>query len=96
MVYRDYVNDDEGADTGGLGYDAQGTQKAFGTIAPPAGDRRYPANDTSTADLVRLVMTRVGNRVEVTAEVAALRHPGSTVLALAVDSDGNPRTGGGT
>jgi len=96
VVYRDYVNDDEGADTGGLGYDAQGTQKAFGTIAPPAGDQRYPASDTSTADLVRLVLTRVGDRVQVTAEVAALRHPGSTVLALAVDSDGNPRTGGGT
>jgi len=96
LIYRDYVNDDEGADTGGVGYDAQGTSSAFGTLAAPAGDQRYPANDTGTADLVSLKLTRVGGRVEVVAEVAALRHPGSTVLALAVDTDGNPRTGGGT
>ena len=96
VVYRDYVNDDEGADTGGIGYDAQGTSSAFGTLAPPAGDQRYPADDTSTADLVRLELSRVGDRVQVVAEVAALRHPNSTVLALAVDTDGRPATGGGT
>lgn len=96
VVYRDYVNDDEGADTGGLGYDARSTQNAFGTLAPPAGDVRYPDGQESTADLVRLTLTRVGSRVQVVAEVAALHDPRSTVLALAVDSDGNPRTGGGT
>jgi len=80
VVYRDYVNDDEGADTGGIGYDAQGTSSSFGTLAPPAGDQRYPADDTSTADLVRLELSRVGDRVQVIAEVAALRHPNSTVL----------------
>lgn len=96
LVYRDYVNDDEGADTGGIGYDAQGTSNAFGTLAAPAGDQRYPADDTSTADLVRLQLTRVGQRVQVVAEVAALRHPQSTVLELAIDTDGNPKTGGGT
>ncbi|MGZ6793686.1 MAG: hypothetical protein ACXVFV_12075, partial [Mycobacteriales bacterium] len=96
VVYRDYVNDDEGADSGGLGYDARSTQNAFGTLAPPAGDVRYPAGQESTADLVRLTLTRAGDRVDVVAEVAALHDPRSTVLALAVDTDGNPRTGGGT
>lgn len=96
VVYRDYVNDDEGADTGGIGYDTQSTSNAFGTLAAPAGDKRYPATDTSTADLVKLTLSRVGNRVQVVAEVAALRHPGSTLLALAVDTDGKQATGGGT
>ena len=46
VVYRDYVYDDEGADTGDIGYG--GTQNAFGTLAHPAGDQRYPTA-TSTA-----------------------------------------------
>lgn len=94
VVYRDYVNDDQGADTGGLGYD--GTQKAFGTLAPPAGDARYPADRISSADLVRLELSRRGQVVDVVAEVAALYTPGDTVLTLAVDTDGNVDTGGGT
>lgn len=93
VVYRDYVYDDEGADTGGLGYD--GTQNAFGTLALPAGDQRYPASDINTADLVKLELTRAGNTVNVVAEMNALFHPDSTILALAVDTDGNPATGGG-
>ena len=69
VVYRDYVNDDHGADTGGTGYE-QGTQNAFGTLAHPAGDLRYPADRISSADLVRLELTRVGSRIDVVAEVA--------------------------
>ena len=94
VVYRDYVNDDHGADTGGIGY--QGTQNAFGTLAHPAGDKRYAADRISVADLVDLTLTRRGDRVDVVAETAALYRPGDTVLALAIDTDGNPRTGGGT
>ena len=93
VVYRDYVYDDEGADTGDIGYN--GTQNAFGTLAHPAGDKRYPAGDINTADLVNLRLTRSGNSVVVTAELNALLHSGSTILALAVDTDGNPATGGG-
>lgn len=95
VVYRDYVYDDEGADTGGIGYDAQGTSSAFGTLAAPAGDQRYPATDTNSADLVSLRLTRVGQRVQVTAELNALRTARSTVLELAVDTDGKAGTGGG-
>ncbi len=94
VVYRDYVNDDLGADTGGTGYE-QGTQNAFGTLAHPAGDVRYPAGRISSADLVRLELSRVGNRIDVVAETAALYTAGDTVLTLAVDTDGNPGTGGG-
>ena len=96
VVYRDYVYDDEGADTGGLGYDSNNTQNAFGTLAMPAGDFRYPGKDINTADLVRLELARVGDRVQVTAELNALFRRNSTVLAIAVDTDGNPKTGGGT
>ncbi|MCU1693642.1 MAG: hypothetical protein JWM64_2733 [Frankiales bacterium] len=94
VVYRDYVNDDEGADTGGSGLE-EGTANAFGTLAHPAGDVRYPAGRISSADLVRLQLTRVGDRVDVVAETAALYTAKDTVLTLAVDTDGNARTGGG-
>lgn len=95
VVYRDYVYDDEGADTGGIGYDPSNTANAFGTLAIPAGDQRYPAADTNSADLVDLRLTRIGRQVRVVAELGALRRADSTVLALAVDTDGNRATGGG-
>ncbi|MDK3255980.1 hypothetical protein [Blastococcus capsensis] len=94
VVYRDYVNDDHGADTGGIGYN--GTQRAFGTLAHPAGDQRYAEDRISVADLVRLELSRHGNRINVAAETAALYRPDDTVLALAIDTDGDPMTGGGT
>ncbi len=94
VVYRDYVNDDEGADTGGTGFE-KGTANAFGTLAHPAGDVRYPAGKVSSADLVRLQLTRVGSRVDVVAETAALYTAKDTVLTLAVDTDGKAGTGGG-
>src|SRR4051794_7938545 len=94
VTYRDYVYDDEGADRGDLGYN-EGTQNAFGTLAHPAGDVRYPADDTNAADLVKLELSRAGDTVQVRAELNALRKPDSTILALAVDTDGNPATGGG-
>lgn len=94
LVYRDYVYDDAGADEGDLGY-GRGTQSAYGTLAHPAGDVRYPADAITTADLVQLTLTRVGNTVEVVAELNALYTPDSTVLAVAVDTDGDNATGGG-
>ena len=94
VVYRDYVYDDEGADSGDIGY-GENTQNAFGTLAHPAGDQRYPKGDINSADLVRLTLTRSGDSVLVSAEMNALFHPRSTILAIAVDSDGDPATGGG-
>src|SRR4051812_4261902 len=94
LVYRDYVYDDEGADTGDTGSN-DGTQSAFGTLAHPAGDKRYPAEDTNSADLVRLELVRAGDRVDVLGELNALRTARSTILAIAVDTDDDPSTGGG-
>jgi dienelactone hydrolase len=94
ITYRDYVYDDEGADRGDVGYN-ENTQNAFGTLAHPAGDVRYPADDTNAADLVKLELSRAGDTVHVRAELNALRKPDSTILALAVDTDGNASTGGG-
>src|SRR3954452_6057373 len=94
VTYRDYVYDDEGADKGDVGYN-EGTQNAFGTLAHPAGDERYPADDTNAADLVRLELSRAGARVDVLAELNALRNARSTILAIAVDTDDDPATGGG-
>jgi hypothetical protein len=94
VTYRDYVYDDEGADTGDTGYGV-GTQSAFGTLAHPAGDVRYPADDTNAADLVKLELSRDGGSVTVKAELNALRKADSTIVAIAVDTDGNPATGGG-
>ena len=94
LVYRDYVYDDAGADEGDTGY-GRGTQNAYGTLAHPAGDVRYPADAISTADLVSLTLTRAGDRLEVVAQLNALYTPDSTVLAVAIDSDNDPLTGGG-
>src|SRR6476661_3782101 len=94
VVYRDYVYDDEGADSGDTGY-GENTQNAFGTLAHPAGDQRYAPDDTNSADLVRLELSRAGDQVNVRAELNALRKPDSTVLAIAVDTDDNQATGGG-
>src|SRR3954468_5378976 len=61
VTYRDYVYDDEGADRGDLGYN-EGTQNAFGTLAHPAGDLRYPATTptprTSSSSCCRAPATR--------------------------------------
>jgi pimeloyl-ACP methyl ester carboxylesterase len=94
LVYRDYVYDDTGRDTGDIGY-SRGTQRAYGTLAHPAGDLRYAPDATQSADLVSLSLTRVGDRIDVLAEMNALYTPGSTVLAIAVDTDGDQATGGG-
>src|SRR3954454_3259286 len=94
VTYRDYVYDDEGADRGDVGYN-EGTQSAFGTLAHPAGDVRYPADDTNAVELVKLELSRSGGTIEVRAELNALRKPDSTILAVAVDTDDNAATGGG-
>jgi len=86
LVYRDYVYDDEGADTGKSGYGmSPDTSNAYGTLAPPAGDIRYAtAADVNSADLVNLRLSRTATGLHVVAELNALSRPDSTVLAIAV------------
>jgi hypothetical protein len=92
LAYHDYVYDDGGADTlGAAGPVAVATSSQ---LAPLSGDERY-ATDVSSADLVDLTLKPQGSQLLVSAHLNALRDPRSTVLAVAIDSDNNPATGGG-
>src|SRR5437764_1437967 len=90
IVYNDYVDDDYGADTGN-----SNTPSRTAGLAPTAGDESYPDGKDATADIVRLTLRVDGDRLDVTGLMNALYVPDSTVLAVAIDSDGNPLTGGG-
>lgn len=91
LVYSDYVHDDYGADTG-----AVQTTSRTASLAPTAGDQGYPqAGQDATADLVRLTLRVRRGRLRVRGLVNALFEPGQTVLALAIDTDADPATGGG-
>ena len=90
LVYNDYVDDDYGADTG-----AYLTSSRTSGLSPTAGDETYPEGQIATADLVRLTLGVNGNRLEIDAELNALFKRNSTVVAVAIDSDGDQETGGG-
>jgi dienelactone hydrolase len=91
LVYGDYVDDDFGADTGAF----NSTSRTAG-LAPSAGDQTYPSShDDGTADLIRLTLRPRGNKLAVTGLLNALYEPGQTTLAVAIDTDGNQKTGGG-
>jgi pimeloyl-ACP methyl ester carboxylesterase len=90
LVYRDYVYDDYGANTGTPG------AASTGSLSNPTGDVRYPVGAESTADLVRLDLTVAGDHLHAVFELDALYQPDSTIAAVAIDTDGDPNTGGGT
>src|SRR3954452_10375959 len=89
VVYRDYVDDDYGADTGDHSTDRTAT------LAPSAGDEDYPADQDATADLIQLTLRIDGDKLDVEGLYNALYDADSTTLALAIDTDGNLATGGG-
>lgn len=89
LIYRDYVYDDHGADTSPVYH------SPIGDLSPRAGDAAYPAGQENTADLVRLELTPLGNDLVVLAELNTLYTADSTKLAIAIDTDDNPATGGG-
>lgn len=91
LIYRDYVYDDYGADTGVPSF----SPFAAGTLAATAGDQRYPEGAENTADLVRLELSETGTRLRVEFELNALFHADQTIAVVAIDSDDNPATGGG-
>ncbi len=89
LVYRDYVYDDYGADTG------EPMASSTGTLSRPAGDERYPAGAEATADLIDLTLEVVGDELRATFELNALYEPDQTIAALAIDTDPGAGTGGG-
>lgn len=89
LVYRDYVNDDYGADTGAA------LTATTGDLSPSAGDQKYPAGEGNTADLVSLRLSIVHRRLRIRGLLNTLYHPRSTILAVAIDTDHRATTGGG-
>src|SRR4051812_33453498 len=87
IVYRDYVDDDYGADTGDHSTDRTAQ------LAPSAGDENYPADQDATADVILLKLAIDGDKLQVTALLNALYDADSTVLAVAIDSDGDQSEG---
>jgi dienelactone hydrolase len=95
LVYRDYVYDDYGADSG-----VSLPPISTGPLAPSAGDVRYPAGAENTADLVKLDISIPRRRdmtsaerarfrrgkVDVVAELNTLYDPDQTIVAVALDT----------
>lgn len=91
MIYRDYVYDDYGADTG-----ATTMPLSDASLAPSAGDASYPEGSENTADLVRLeIAVLPDGALGAEWELNTLYDPAQAKAALAIDCDGDPATGGG-
>lgn len=90
LVYRDYVYDDYGADTG------VPFATSTGTLSRPAGDERYPTGAEATADLIDLTVELDGDEVVATFELNAAYDDVGMLAALAIDTDPGAGTGGGS
>jgi pimeloyl-ACP methyl ester carboxylesterase len=82
LIYRDYVYDDYGADTG-----AALTATTAG-LSPSAGDQKYPSGEENTADLVKLRIWIKGRRLHIWGLLNTLYHRRSTILAVAIGHRG--------
>ncbi|MEK6789772.1 MAG: prolyl oligopeptidase family serine peptidase [Pseudomonadota bacterium] len=93
LIYHDYLYDDHGADDGpGLPHNPY----SAATLSQSAGAASYPAGAENTADLVRFDMALSGDMVDVTFELNTLYSADQTIAAVAIDTDHNIATGGGT
>jgi pimeloyl-ACP methyl ester carboxylesterase len=91
LVYRDYVYDD---------YGAQGLAQppSTGSLSNPTGTQSYPAPSNTVnnyADIAEIRVLVGGAQVLVSFELNSLFAEGSTAVALAIDVDDDPATGGG-
>jgi pimeloyl-ACP methyl ester carboxylesterase len=89
LVYRDYVYDDFGADSGLFGMGVPGR------FAIPAGDDRNPVGAEGSTDLVDLRLRIEGDRLHARFQLEAMYAPDGAIAALAIDTDANKATGGG-
>lgn len=106
LIYRDYVYDDYGADGGVvspspvlLNLTTRGAAPfptTPGALSPTAGDVRYPAGLENTADLVALTLAIEGEELVARFELNTLYHADDAIAALAIDSDNDAATGGGS
>lgn len=109
LIYRDYVYDDFGADAGliaggpnvlnlttRLGQRGNPVATTPGLLSPSAGDVTYPAGLANTADLVRLSLSVAGNELVADFELNTVFNANDAIAALAIDTDNNADTGGGS
>lgn len=95
LVHRDYVYDDYGADGTGAGGSSACSIPGQSSMTP-TGDQRYPAGEENTADLRQLRVSVKNDRLTVTFALNALFDETSTVAVIAIDTDNDPATGGGS
>ena len=91
LVYRDHVYDDYGADLG--------TGSPHGTsFSKPAGDVDHAQHGApyNAADLLTLALDEVGGMLEITAELNTVHAAGDAIVAVALDTDRSPSSGGGS
>lgn len=109
LIYRDYVYDDHGADAGLIAggptllnlttrFGQRGNPVATtpGILSPSAGDVTYPTGLANTADLVKLSLSIAGNELIADFELNTVFNAGDAIAALAIDTDNNASTGGGS
>jgi dienelactone hydrolase len=91
LVYRDYVYDDNGADTRPVG-SPHGTplNRGSGDV-----DHRDHGQSLNSADLLALRLWREGKLLRASFALNTLFPSDETIAALAIDTDGNEKTGGG-
>src|SRR5258706_8952556 len=92
LVYRDYVYDD---------YGARGIAQppSTGSLSNPTGTQSYPAPSNTVNNYADIAAIRLAvglSQVSVEIDLNSLFDPDSTIVALAIDTDDNPATGGGT
>ncbi|MGH3929958.1 MAG: hypothetical protein ACRDTF_08285, partial [Pseudonocardiaceae bacterium] len=90
FVHRDYVYDDYGADLEPLSPHGSGGTPATGDV-----DHREHGQALNSADLLVLRLRAEGDDLIARFELNTLFGGDATVAALALDTDDDPRTGGG-
>lgn len=90
LVYRDYVYDDAGAEEGGMSPHGSGFDRPDGDV-----DHRDHGQSLNSADLLALRVRARDGELDVRFELNTLFGKDKTIAALAIDADGNQKTGGG-
>lgn len=94
FVYQDYVYDDYGAETR-----ARAPQHGNFRESTTVGDYRYPSDEDryghNAADIRELRLAADATSLDVLLVLNTLKATDTTVLGLAIDTDGNMDTGGG-